>query len=211
MKKVFNLIIEEGPKYVISIMMIVIIFFFINKYKLNIGIISKAEFWCSKYILDNIFGDQNQDMLINILSIITGFVITIISVFGIGYSKATLKIVEAKLDKKFSNIAKEIMFVSIALLIIILFAYNIKNNEFMSFFMFIGLSYIILKFLAFGMIVFQMFEYNISESKDESEQNEKQTNEIINLLKKIAGEDEVDTGKYEQCKKFNENMIKKSR
>lgn len=211
MKKVFNLIIEECPKYVISIMMIVIIFFFINKYKLNINIISKAEFWCSKYISDNIFGDESQDMLINILSIITGFVITIISVFGIGYSKATLKIVEAKLDKKFSNIAKEIMLVSVALLIVILFAYNIRNNEFMSFFMFIGLSYIILEFLAFGMIVFKMFEYNISESKDEAEQNEEQTNEIINLLRKIAGEDKVNTGKYEQCKKFNENMIKKSR
>lgn len=39
-------------------------------------------------------------------------------------------------------------------------------------------------FMVFGIIVFKMFEYNILESKSEYRQSEKQTNEIINLLKK---------------------------
>ena len=86
---------------------------------------------------------------------------------------------------------------------------DIRKNEIIRFIMLDGLLYIILQFMVFGIIVFKMFEYNISESKSEYKQSEKQTNEIINLLKKIAGEEKINTGNYEECKKFNENMAKK--
>ena len=209
MKKFFNLIIEESPKYIILFTLIVLIIFGLNTLKFQIDYITNFQEQISNYVLNNIFGDNNQDMLINLLSIISGFVITIISVFGIGYSNATVKIVEAKLDKKFSSIAKKIMFVSILLLIAIIFFYDIRKNEFIRFIMLDGLLYIVLQFMVFGMIVFKMFEYNISESKTEYSQNEKQTNEIIYLLKIIAGKEKINTGNYEECKKFNEDMAKK--
>lgn len=206
MKKKLNLIIEQCPKYIIVLLWFIIIVFMVNTYKLEINFITFLKEQTSNYIINNIFGNEKQDMLINLLSIITGFVITIISVFGMGYSNATLKIVEAKLDKKFSNIAKQIMFISILLLIIIIFFYDIRKIELVMFIMFSGLLYVVLQFLVFGMIVFEMFEYNISESKKEFTQNEEQTNEIIYLLRKIAGEEKINIGKYEESKKFNENM-----
>ncbi len=209
MKKKINSIIEESPKYIIIFTVIIAIIFFLNTYKFKIDYITTCKEQISIYTLEKIFGEDNQDMLINLLSIITGFVITIISVFGIGYSNATVEIVEAKLDKKFSSIAKKIMFISILLLITIIFFYDIRKNEIIRFIMLDGLLYIILQFMVFGIIVFKMFEYNISESKSEYKQSEKQTNEIINLLKKIAGEEKINTGNYEECKKFNENMAKK--
>lgn len=206
MKKNLNSLIEQSPKYIILLILIIIILFTFNTYFLKINFITFLKEQISNYIINNVFGDEKQDTLINLLSIITGFVITIISVFGIGYSNATLKIVEAKLDNKFSNIAKQIMFISILLLIIIIFFYDIRKIELVSLIMLSGLIYVIFKFLVFGIIVFKMFEYNISESKKEFTQNEEQTNEIIHLLKKIAGEKEINIGKYEECKKFNEDM-----
>ena len=206
MKKKLNLIIEQCPKYIIVLLWFIIIVFMVNTYKLEINFITFLKEQTSNYIINNIFGNEKQDMLINLLSIITGFVITIISVFGMGYSNATLKIVEAKLDKKFSNIAKQIMFISILLLIIIIFFYDIRKIELVMFIMFSGLLYVVLQFLVFGMIVFKMFEYNISESKKEFTQSEEQTNEIIYLLRKIAGEEKLNIEKYEECKKFNEDM-----
>lgn len=206
MKKMLNLIIEQCPKYIMVLTGIIIIVFMLNTYKLEINCITFLKEQTSNYLINNVFGDENQDMLINLLSIITGFVITIISVFGMGYSNATLKIVEAKLDKKFSNIAKQIMFISILLLIIIIFFYDIRKIELVRFIMFDGLLYVVLQFLVFGMIVFKMFEYNISESKKEFTQSEEQTNEIIYLLRKIAGEEKLNIEKYEECKKFNEDM-----
>ena len=206
MKKMLNLIIEQCPKYIMVLTGIIIIVFMLNTYKLEINCITFLKEQTSNYLINNVFGDENQDMLINLLSIITGFVITIISVFGMGYSNATLKIVEAKLDKKFSNIAKQIMFISILLLIIIIFFYDIRKIELVRFIMFDGLLYVVLQFLVFGMIVFKMFEYNISESKKEFTQSEEQTNKIIYLLRKIAGEEKLNIEKYEECKKFNEDM-----
>ena len=206
MKKMLNLIIEQCPKYIMVLTGIIIIVFMLNTYKLEINCITFLKEQTSNYLINNVFGDENQDMLINLLSIITGFVITIISVFGMGYSNATLKIVEAKLDKKFSNIAKQIMFISILLLIIIIVFYDIRKIELVRFIMFDGLLYVVLQFLVFGMIVFKMFEYNISESKKEFTQSEEQTNEIIYLLRKIAGEEKLNIEKYEECKKFNEDM-----
>ena len=209
MKKKINSIIEASPKYIIIFTVIIAIIFFLNTYIFKIDCITICKEQISTYTLEKIFGENNQDMLINLLSIITGFVITIISVFGIGYSNATVKIVEAKLDKKFSGIAKKIMFISILLLIVIVFFYDIRKNEIIRFLILDGLLYIILQFMVFGIIVFKMFEYNISESKSEYSQSEKKTNEIINLLKKIAGEEKINTGNYEECKKFNEDMAKK--
>lgn len=209
MKKNLNLIIEESPKYIILFTLVVLIIFYLNTFTFKIEYIIDCKEQISNYVLNNIFGDNNKEMLINLLSIISGFVITIISVFGIGYSNATVKIVEANLDKKFSSIAKKIMFVSILLLIVIIFSYDIRKNEFIRFIMLDGLLYTVLQFMVFGIIVFKMFEYNISESKTEYSQNEKQTNEIIYLLKIIAGEEKINTGNYEECKRFNENMAKK--
>lgn len=209
MKKKINSFIEESPKCIIIFTIIIAIFFLLNTYIFKNDYITTLKEQISAYTLENSFGEDSQDMLINLLSIITGFVITIISVFGIGYSSATVKIVEAKLDKKFSSIAKKIMFISILLLIVIIFFYDIRKNEIIRFIMLDGLLYIILQFMVFGIIVFKMFEYNISESKSEYRQSEKQTNEIINLLKKIAGEEKINTGNYEESKKFNENMAKK--
>lgn len=53
-----------------------------------------------------------------------------------------------------------------------------------------------------------MFECNMSKTKAEYKKvNSKK--EIINLLKKFSGEEQVNTENYEVCKKFYENMTKK--
>ena len=78
MKKKINSIIEESPKYIIIFTVIIAIIFFLNTYKFKIDYITTCKEQVSTYTLEKIFGEENQDMLINLLSIITGFVIAIL-------------------------------------------------------------------------------------------------------------------------------------
>lgn len=209
MKKIKNKInelIENGTNYIFVIFSIINIIMFLNRYILKIEIIDNIYNVYLDYIIKNILSKNNRDFLINILSILSGFVITIISVFGIGYSKATIKICEDRLEEKFCKIAKEIVYTSIILLAMILLMYNIREFEIFTIIMFLLIVYIIIRFMIFGVVVFKMFDYNIKNSKIEFEEDNRQNKEIIMLLRKIANIESENIGDYEKSKKYNEEM-----
>ena len=63
--------------------------------------------------------------------------------------------------------------------------------------------------MIFGMVVFRMFDYNIKNSKIEFEEDNRQNEEIIKLLRKIANIESDNIGDYEKSKKYNEEMRNK--
>ena len=200
-KSQINRIIENGTNYIFIIFVIMNIAMFLNKYIFKIEIINNIYNGYLDYIINSILSEENNDFLINILSILSGF--------GIGYSKATIKICEEELEEKFCKIAKEIVYLSIILLAMILLVYNIRKVEIFTIIMFSLIVYIIIRFMIFGMVVFRMFDYNIKNSKIEFEEDNRQNEEIIKLLRKIANIESDNIGDYEKSKKYNEEMRNK--
>lgn len=209
-KIVTNILIEKGTSCVYWIFALVNVFMIINAYILKIDVIDEMYHKYLYYIQNNILTEDGKDLLVNILSIISGFVITIISVFGVEYSKATIKICENNLQGKFISISKQIMYISIILLAIILFLYDVKTIDILAISMFLSVIYVIIKFMIFGMIVFKMFDYNMDNCKVISNKEEEQEKEIIILLRKIANSDEINIGNYNKSKKYNENVRNKN-
>lgn len=203
-----DLIFELSPEIFLIISLFIVMILCINYYFIKIDVIYGIEDAINNYINSEIFSNSGQDNLVNLMSIITGFIITIVSVFGVGYSSAMLKIVEAKLDRKFSAISKKIMYLSIILLLVIIFAYDIRNIKWMGQFLLIALVYNFLNFAVFGCVAFKMFDYNISQSKKELTKEEERIDEVVYLLRKIAKEDENYIEEYENAKKYNEEMRK---
>lgn len=213
MKKInkkFNEIIENGIEYLFLIGVVINILIILNMYTIKIEYLCNLYNSYLSYILNNILAEDNRELLINILSILLGFIITIISVFGIGYSKATVKICEENLEKKFCTIAKKILCIATILLIIVFFGYDMRKIQIFTMGFFLLLIYFFIKFIVFGMIVLKMFNYNIQNSKKEFEEDEKLKKEIILLLRKMANVDNVNTGDYEKSKSYNEKIRNES-
>lgn len=212
-KMMKNVIIKVNQFIEIGLLRLFILYTIINIVMILIKHIGEVDFinfiWQNyiNHIKNSIFTANSRDFLINVLSILSGFVITIISVFGIGYSKATIKICEEGLEEKFCKIAKEIMYVSIVLLAIIIFIYNITNNEICSIILLLALIFVVIRFIVFSVVVIKMFDYNMKNAKQEYEENEKQTEKIIELLEKIAKEEE-NIGDYENSKAYSEKTRK---
>lgn len=204
-----NIFIERSPIIVFILIASCIMILLLNENVLKLEFIKKI----SQSIIENvkltIFNDNTRDMHINLLTIIMGFVITIISVFGTGYSSATIKICEENLENKFSFKAKRIMCITMFLLFIMMFFYYefIKNGIIMLIILGIEI-FSIIDFFVFGIIACKMFEYNIETAQNEFINQNKNDEEIIYLLRNIANIDEPNIGNYEQSKKNSEELRK---
>ena len=207
--KIANIFIERLPIIVFILIASCIMILLLNENVLKLEFIKKI----SQSIIENvkltIFNDNTRDMHINLITIIMGFVITIISVFGTGYSNATIKICEENLENKFSFKAKRIMCITMFLLFVLIFFYYefIKNEMIMLTILGIEI-FSIIDFFVFGIITCKMFEYNIETAQDEFSNQNKRDEEIIYLLRNIANIDEPNIGNYEQSKKNSEELRK---
>lgn len=208
-RKRINIFIEALPNIVLILTVSLIIILFLNENILKLEFINKVYQNLVTYARETIFNVDMQDIHINLLTIIMGFVITIISVFGIGWSNAIIKICEHNLEDKFSFRATRIICVTMILSITMLFLYNelIKNNIIMLLVLSLEI-FSILDFFVFGIIACKMFENNIKMAKDEYDSQNKKDEEIMYLLREIANGGKNNIGNYEQSKKKSEELRK---
>lgn len=159
-------------------------------------------------ISENFLTDTKLDTLTTVSVTLSGFCVTIMSVFGVGVSNATIEIAKNGLSYEFMKYAIEATISSFIFFGITILMDLVDNNYIVMFYIFIML-WAILNFIRFSIVVLAMYKNNINNVHKEIEEEEMYKANIQKLLQKII-DNQILRSNIEDKERF-EKMLKVSK
>lgn len=136
------------------------------------------------FLESSIFDQQRINSLINVSVVLIGFYVTIMSIFGSNSSVAVVAISKANLSHKFTSYIRTALISTFIYLIFTIF-YDAIKLEFIILLYTINFLWVVVNLIRIAYLSINLYDYNIKQSANIKENEDKNNQEILNLLKDI--------------------------
>ena len=176
----------------------IIILYTLQKYIINLSILINRA---NEFIVTNILKESLLNSLIEIPIVMLGIYITVISVFGIGFSRATVIISKNGLAEKFIKYT-QISIISAIVFLIGTITYDLFSSKLWTFLYLDLIIWCFSNFVRFIDITMKMYSINIKEASKEEKNSEEALSALDKKLNILI--DDKENKKFEEDAYFRE-------